>query len=341
MAAPDAVKTTRTLLARLKRNPTLTSGERAALFAQWLSSEPWNAGDALRQARLGDSCRTLSRELLHDHVAAVFGQLFSSTPKALAAFVPWFLQQTRADVMFFTRPQVGWTVNAFGPSHHRGAALLAQSIEQEARRLGVPIPDAFRVPDMPYLQVRTHAGSAAGGSTAKPSADSARPAEDRCFQYLLWGRTGYEGNDDMNDPAIAPCGALAADSAQAIKADMERRCDDYSAKQANLVENREDLEWTGPETWSVVMVSLPQVIKRDSVDTSPFVAIRATLEREAAELSIDVDEHAETFIEACEVDVSGGAHAQHGYHEHSAGLEDQVRSELDSELRQAGRHPTM
>ncbi len=130
---------------------------------------------------------------------------------------------------------------------------------------------------------------------------------DQSFSHIVWGRAGYMGNDDLNDPLVQPTGVSSSREAKRLMAKMVLACEQFISAEADKIESN-GLEWDGAETWCVAMVSLPSAIPWGDKRGDPVGALKAEWLRRVEQEGLDADVSTEEFVEECEFEVEGGAY---------------------------------
>lgn len=119
---------------------------------------------------------------------------------------------------------------------------------------------------------------------------------DQSFSHIVWGRAGYMGNDDLNDPLVQPTGVSSSREAKRLMAKMVLACEKFISAEADKIESNDHLEWDGAETWCVAMASLRSAILWGDKRGDPVGALKAEWLRRVEQEGLDADVSTEEFI---------------------------------------------
>lgn len=128
-----------------ERRSTISTIQRAELFAMWLRTEPKPQGGRIGSVNCSGSVVPVLNWLLHGHVADVFSALDDDHRSELEQFALWFLREARPHAHVY-----------HGHPMRRGLhsvwAKLGPEVQEAADQLGLPIPDEVRLPPIPLVQ---------------------------------------------------------------------------------------------------------------------------------------------------------------------------------------------
>lgn len=314
--------TERALIQRATTTDKLTPAERHVLLLAWLDTAPWlSLGPDPAYPGAHHGWRTLTKRLLiGGDLSVVFDTLLPDHRAQLEAFVTWLLAMTRADQEFFRREQSGFVANTFGVAHHRPFALIARELQKAARHVGIVIPRALVVPRMPFVN-RGGSGHIVLGPGSK---FDAAPAKRKRFTtgnavshyaYLVWGRAGYMGDSNCDDPVLTPAGTETYHEARALAARMSKVCRRFTRSQADLIDSDPDLEWDGAQDWMVALVTLPKPLPVPAQGETLRAVLQASLASRAKSEGMEMMDLVDQFIEQCEIEADGASVDGYGSHD--------------------------
>ena len=144
------------------------------------------------------------------------------------------------------------------------------------------------------------------------------------LRYIVWGCSGYNGGNDIDEALVRPVGFSDREEAHHCAAAMIAACEAQCDSQAEIINgeavsdddsdddsdgNSNDssdsgYEWNGSQSYYVATLTLPKALNWDGVHA--FAAMKADVLQQGIE---DVEEW---IAEACELEVDAGGYDDDG-----------------------------